>query len=287
MRSQWDCLLQNLGHWQGSFAYLLPTGEMQKDVRSLTTLEGQDNHKKVHQEVHLFQSELPAPLRQPDRKIELDYTSLGRNTVFFEDGAFSQGSLQLAPFTTFGAELGLINADRQRRMRIVQLFEPGGNLSSFTFIREQLAGSNHPENPKLTIAQLLGEWRGTATIIYPDMHVETHPTVNHWTQEGDRLLLTSSINQALTAKITAQIQGDRLVYESSSSSSDQANYPQIQTLLLPDGASATCPTQIKAGQPLRLAVSWLITPDRQQRMIRSYDPQGGWSSLTLVDELKN
>jgi hypothetical protein len=281
MRSQWDCLLQNLGHWQGSFTYLSPAGEVQKDVRSLTTLEGQNNNQKVHQEVHLFHSELPEPLRQSDRKIEVDYTSLGRNTVFFEDGAFSQGALQLGPFSTFGAELGLINPDRQRRMRIVQLFEPSGKLGSFTFIREQLAGSNNPENPKLTIDQLLGEWRGEATTIHADMHVETHATVNTWQQGRDRLMLTSSINDHQTATIEARIVGDRLVYGCPALVSDAA---VSQTLLLPDGASATCPLQVKVGKPLRLAVSWLINRDRQQRLIRSYDAMGGWLSLTLVHE---
>jgi hypothetical protein len=286
MRSQWQCLLQNVGHWQGSFAHLSASGEIENDVRSLTILETQDNNQQMHQEVHLFYSELPEPLRQDDYILELNYSSLGKNTVLFADGAFSQGSLQRSPIDKFGAELGLINRDRQRRLRIVQLFEPGGKLGKFTLIRERLAGTDNPENPKLTIAQLLGEWRGTATTIYPDMHIETHPTVNTWRQDGDRLTLTSSISANQTATITAQIQGDRIIYNSPAASSNGNDGAEIQTLLLPDGAAATCPVQIKPGKPIRLIASWLITADRQQRMIRSYDAIGGWSSLTLVDEQK-
>jgi hypothetical protein len=194
--------------------------------------------------------------------------------------------LQLSPIDTFGAELGLINADRQRRLRIVQLFEPGGKLDRFTLIREKLADSNNPENPNLTIAQLLGEWRGEATTIYPDWRIETHPTTNIWQQEGDRLALTSSISANQTASIAAQLQGDRIIYNSPTATTNGNDGAEIQTLLLPDGASVTCPIQIKTGKPLRLIVSWLITPDRQQRLIRSYDAMGGWSGLTLVDEQK-
>jgi hypothetical protein len=82
MRSQWQCLLQNLGHWQGSFTYLSRSGEIEKDVRSLTILEGQDNNQKMHQEVHLFYSELPEPLRQDDYKLELTITRWDETRYF-------------------------------------------------------------------------------------------------------------------------------------------------------------------------------------------------------------
>ncbi|MBP5972404.1 DUF3598 family protein [Brasilonema sp. CT11] len=57
-----------------------------------------------------------------------------------------------------------------------------------------------------------------------------------------------------------------------------------QVLLLPDGASSTCPTQIKSGHAFFLEVDWVFQPGLRQRMIRAYNDQGKWSSLTLVTE---
>ncbi|NJM69860.1 MAG: DUF3598 family protein [Scytonema sp. RU_4_4] len=57
-----------------------------------------------------------------------------------------------------------------------------------------------------------------------------------------------------------------------------------QILRLPDGASSTCPTQIKPGHPFFLEVGWLIQPGLRQRMIRTYNDQGKWSRVTLVTE---
>ncbi|WP_211175946.1 DUF3598 family protein [Brasilonema sp. UFV-L1] len=39
-------------------------------------------------------------------------------------------------------------------------------------------------------------------------------------------------------------------------------------MLLPDGVSSTCPTQIKPGHPFFLQVGWLFQP----RLQRAYDP---------------
>ncbi|NJM69861.1 MAG: DUF3598 family protein [Scytonema sp. RU_4_4] len=33
MKSQWDCVLQNLGEWQGSFTHVSPQGELVEDNR--------------------------------------------------------------------------------------------------------------------------------------------------------------------------------------------------------------------------------------------------------------
>jgi hypothetical protein len=57
-------------------------------------------------------------------------------------------------------------------------------------------------------------------------------------------------------------------------------------LLLPDGASATCPLTLTPRQSFFLEVGWLITPTQRQRLIRRYNAQGGWESLTLVTETK-
>jgi hypothetical protein len=67
-----------------------------------------------------------------------------------------------------------------------------------------------------------------------------------------------------------------------------------QTLLLPDGASATCPKQIIEGNPFFLEIGWLRSlvvisknvPLARQRLIRRYNEKGEWVSLTWVTEQK-
>lgn len=40
MRSQWDCLLENLGEWQGSFTHFAPDGIALKEIPSVVILAG-------------------------------------------------------------------------------------------------------------------------------------------------------------------------------------------------------------------------------------------------------
>jgi len=74
----------------------------------------------------------------------------------------------------------------------------------------------------------------------------------------------------------ASIQGSRLSFDS-----------DTQILLLPDGASATSPLQVKGGQAFFLEVGWLIAPQKRQRLIRAYSDKGEWISLTLVTEQRH
>jgi hypothetical protein len=66
---------------------------------------------------------------------------------------------------------------------------------------------------------------------------------------------------------------------------DQGSQP-VTVLLLPAGASTSFPTEIRSGQPFFLELGWLITPTLRQRLIRTYNGQGTWVSLTLVVEQK-
>ncbi|MEQ8461969.1 MAG: DUF3598 family protein [Coleofasciculus sp. E1-EBD-02] len=114
MRSQWDCLLQNLGEWQGSFTRFSPQGEALTDTPTVVSLEGLNQNKTVRQVIRRYPR---------DRAVEetvLEYSTLARSVLFFETGAFSQGSMQWGPFSEFGAELGLIAGNR--RLRLVQLY---------------------------------------------------------------------------------------------------------------------------------------------------------------------
>jgi hypothetical protein len=206
----------------------------------------------------------------------LEYTSLNRSTLFFEDGAFSQGSLQFGPFSEFGAELGFLAGNC--RLRLVQLFDTSSQLSSLTLIREHRQNTPPAPRPPLTVAALLGCWQGEAVTLYPDWRTpgryQTQLTI--W-QEAERLHQKLTLPQLEIAS-SAAIQGSRLLF-------DQGSTP-IQVLLLPDGASSNTPLTIPNGTPFLLEAGWLIESHLRQRMVRSYDAQGGWSSLTLVTERK-
>lgn len=270
--SQWDRLLLNLGDWQGSFTRLSPTGDLTEDIPTLVSLVGLEQNSTMRQTIQHFDPLTQAVVRE---KV-LEYSSLNRSILFFEDGAFCQGSIQWAPFAEFGAEFGFIRGDR--RMRLVQLFSSSGQLDSLTLIREQRQATQAPERPTLTVEALLGEWHGEAVTLYPDWR---SPQVSHTQlrlQRQEDRLEQQLISDSFSFTSTAQIQGNLLKF-------DQGNSP-MQVLLLPDGASSTTPLSLRGGQGFFLEAGWLIEDTVRQRVIRRYDDKGGWVSLTQVTERK-
>ncbi len=272
--SQWDCFLKNLGVWQGSFSHFSPQGDLQNDVPSLLTLENiadQISDQTVRLTLQRF-----ATTGEPIADLVQEYSSLNRSILFFETGAFSQGSIQYGPFSEFGAELAFLAGDR--RLRMVQQFDQAGQFAKLTLIREHRSSVSLSPLPDLTPDQLVGTWQGTAVTIFPDWR----PAIRYETQliverEGDRLHQQLSA-PGLEFASTAQIEGTVLQFQ-------QGKYP-IQVVLLPGGASSNTPLVIPRSQPFFLEAGWLIQPDLRQRMIRNYDARGGWYSLTLITERK-
>lgn len=272
MKSQWECLLQNLGEWQGSFTHYTPEGKFVEDIPTLVSLTGLNDDRTIRQIIRRF-----LPSGEVEDKV-LEYSSLGRSTLFFDGGAFSQGSIQLAPFSEFGAELGLI--DDGKRLRLVQMFNRAGNLAKLTLIRERLAGKESWQSENLKVEDLLGEWQGEAVTIYPDWRSPDVYATNLQVglEDSGNLVQNLSFGDR-TISSTARIEGSILYFDRGSS--------KVQVLLLPDGASSTCPLQVKLGQPFFLEVGWLIESHLRYRLIRSYNEKGEWVNLTLVKELKN
>jgi hypothetical protein len=264
---QWEALLQNLGAWHGSFTRLSPEGEVLEDTPTIVSLEGLNQNQTIRQIVRRL---------EPPDELVLEYSTLGRNILFHPNGAFSFGSLQLAPFAEFGTELGLIY--NSRRLRLVQMFDRDHRLDRLTLIRERLETSSVPERPPLKLTDLLGTWQGEAVTLYPDWRsADKDATRLTLRQEGNRLHQQLEIGGQTIAS-TATIQGSQLRFEPGTQ--------PVQVLLLPDGASSTCPVQITARQPFFLEVGWLLQPDLRQRLIRRYSETGEWVSLTLVTERK-
>lgn len=275
MKSQWDCFLQNLGEWHGSFTSLSATGEQLSDIPSRLQLEALGSDR---QEIRLTLQ------RQGQTDVVLNFNSvgIGGGLLFFDTGAFSQGSLQLAPFTQFGAELAFVHGDR--RLRLVQMFNPSDQqLQQLTLIRECRASSDAPEQPPLTVDDLLGTWQGEAISLYPNWRSpDLYSTQLTMRRDGDHHLaqqLTfrdASGERTLTSK--AEICGSILKF-------NQGAQP-IQVLLLPDGASSNCPSQIQRGKSFFLEAGWLMQSNLRQRLIRRYNEKGEFINLTLVTEQK-
>ena len=275
MPSQWEYLLKNLGEWQGSFTQFSPQGEQLEDTPTVVSLEGLDSNQTIRQIIRHF-----PPGQAVDEKV-LEFSTISRSVLFCENGAFSQGSMQWGPFSEFGAELGLI--DGNRRLRLVQLFNKESQLARLTLIREKLAGTEPPKCSPLTLEQLLGKWQGEAVTVYPDMRSpDTYPTQLTLEREGTdhvvQQLTYGTEASARTIRSRASVNGSILHF-------DQSPLPH-QVLLLPDGASSTCPLRIQPGYAFVLEVGWLPQPDRRQRLVRSYSDKGEWLSLTLVREQK-
>lgn len=267
--TQWQYFLRNLGAWRGSFTQLSPRGEILNDIPTLVTFEGLEDNQLVKQQVFKYLPGEPEP-----SPLTLEYRTLGRNILFFEDGAFSIGSVQFSPIATFGAELGLIYRDR--RMRMVELFDPSGDFSGFTLIREFRQGSDAPEFPPLTAEKLVGEWEGTVTTMYPDYR---HPDVS-----SSRLSIRldgNTLHQHLKTpqfefSSTGRIEGSRIRFDSGKT--------PMQVLLLPDGASCNVPVKIPRNSPFFLESGWLVEENLRYRLLRSYDATGQWTSVTEIIE---
>ena len=277
MRNQWDCVLQNLGEWEGSFTHLSPQGELIDDIASVISLTGVNDNQSIHLVLRRYYPTAPGSSELKPQELAFDFSAPSAGALFFETGAFSEGSPYFATGILFGAEFGFIESDR--RMRLIQQFDSSNSqLFKLTLVRERRVGTTAPERPPLALDDFLGEWEGEAVTLYRD----GRPSVTGNTRvkcdriNQNHLLLSSDKETNCQLKIAENGNQSCLNFEQ--------NSQQYQILLLPDGAASTCPTQITPGHPFFMEVSWLIQPNFRQRMIRTYDDNGKWDSLTLVTE---
>ncbi|SKB16146.1 conserved hypothetical protein [Planktothrix sp. PCC 11201] len=279
MNSQWQNFLKNIGEWQGSFAQLSPQGELITDIPSHLTLESFNDNQTARLTLKRFYPNSDPTAPPEVKELVREYQSLGRDLLFFENGAFSQGTIQLSPVSQSGAEFGFIYENQ--RLRLVELFNTDGQLESLTLIREKRRGTDIVKYPPFTIEALLGEWRGEAMTIYPDLRSpESYSTRMQLQLDNDHQLQQNLTFGVQETKISskARIDGSILYF-------DQGKNP-VKVILLPDGASATIPEKVELGKPCFFEAGWLIRPNLRQRLIRQYNGKGEWVSLTLVTEQK-
>ncbi|MEY3403715.1 MAG: hypothetical protein RLZZ86_3337, partial [Cyanobacteriota bacterium] len=205
------------------------------------------------------------------------YRSLGRQNIFFATGAFSKGTLQLAPFSEFGAEYGFV--DHDRRLRLVQLYDQKGNFISLTLIREFRSFTDAYERPQLTVEQLIGNWQGKAHTVYADLRPsETYATYLEIKKIGDGYLEQKLSFQSQIIIAKARIEGNKIISETEGIAR--------QILLLPDGSSSNVPLQLQLRKPFFVEAGWLVRENERQRLIRNYSDKGEWISSTHIIEHK-
>jgi Domain of unknown function (DUF3598) len=262
--SQWEGVLQNLGEWRGSFTLLSPTGELQEDIPSLISLQGVDENRSIHLELNRYYAVAGSSERE-HRQLVLDFSAPGAGAVFFETGAFSEGSPFFTPDARFGTENCLVDGDR--RLRLVQIFEQNQFLR-LTLIREQRVGTDAPEQAPLEWEDLFGEWQGEAVTLYPGRSSEERWSIS-WI-----ITRLSETYIMLDPNVTASVNGSILQFE---------RQGQIyQTLLLPDGGFSTCPVTIAPGKAFSLESGWLRSPTILQRLVRDYNDKGEWECSTWI-----
>jgi Domain of unknown function (DUF3598) len=273
MENNWENFLKNLGEWHGSFTSVSLTGELLDSTPSILNLTGFENNQRVEFRLRRFGS--GGYSDPPTSDYSQEYRSLGKQAIFFDTGAFSKGSLQLAPFSEFGAEYGFVAENR--RMRFVQLYDRQGTLSSLILIREFRSGTDAHERPPLTVDQLFGQWQGTAHTVYSDWQPSDTTTTHLDVKDigGGRLQQQLSFGDRTSTSI-ARIQDNSLHFEESPS-------PR-KILLLPDGASSNTPLHLNHRQPFFVEMGWLVTANERQRLIRSHNEKGEWVSATHVIE---
>ena len=259
MASQWENFLRNLGDWHGSFATLTAEGvELERTASILTLTQGPEERLV---QFHLRRFSGTSTEGTPSREVREDYRSLGRQVVFFDTGAFSKGSQQVAPQTPFGAEFGFVHHDR--RFRLVQLHSAAGAFESLVLIREFRAGSQEVERPPLESAHLLGQWQGQAATIHAD-----------WPEPE---LANCQI------QISADTCGALQIRTEIGTAVNETGAPlESRLLLLPDSGFSVSPLQVSHRQPFAVEAGWLPSPGRMERLIRRYDTSGAWLSSTHI-----
>jgi Domain of unknown function (DUF3598) len=276
MKSQWECVLENLGGWVGSFTTVTAAGESIEDIPSIIRLEGSHDNRSVHLVLTRFYP-LPNSTELYPKEVVWDFsTPPGIGAIYFETGAFSSGALAVAAGVKTIAEFSLRAADR--RFRTIATFDIDQKLDRVTFVREQRQGTLAPERPHLSITDLVSTWTGTATTFYPQsVDPIVTPTTSTFTASGAgyRLVVDEdSIDWTVASQRLLEFTTDR---ESQS----------YQMLLLPDGAYTITPARIRIGCPFYLEIGWVYQLGRRQRLVRRYDNAGQWQSATLIcDELR-
>ncbi|MCY7366549.1 MAG: DUF3598 family protein [Chamaesiphon sp.] len=277
MKSQWECVLENLGEWVGSFTTVTPQAELIEDIPSVIKLAGMRDNQAVHLVLNRFYP-LPNSTEKYAKEVVWDFsTPPGIGAIYFETGAFSSGALVVNIGVKTIAEFSLIAGDR--RFRMIQTFDIAQQLDRVTFVREQLQGATTPERPHLNITDLLGTWTGIATTSYADQRTLIETNTRSTFSVSDTGYQLVEQDHLIDLTVTTDLLSARLWQFT-----DERDHQSYQLLLLPDGGYAITPTKINLGNAFYLEIGWIPQTGQRQRLVRRYDSSGKWESVTLIVE---
>lgn len=192
MTTQRECLALHLGEWHGLFSEYRPTAhgwELVGQKRSLITFEALDRDA-------IRQTNAYYPLEgspNPTSRQSWVYRDFSPGLRFFPDGSFSNGRLQLAPFSDFAVEQGFLWGDR--KARLVQQWDAQGRLVEVTAILERRGQALDPVADCAPLSReqlracLQGRWRGIAQSFSAadSLLSETHVDLSEWASPWDPL----------------------------------------------------------------------------------------------------
>jgi hypothetical protein len=275
MKSQWDCVLENLGEWVGSFTAFSPQGAEIEDIPSIISLVGKEGNQTIELVLKRFYP-VAGSSELESKSVAMNFSAPDPGAVFFAPGAFSSGQVSVNLGTRAIGEFCLVGIDR--RCRLVQVYNSALQLERVTLIREQRQGTNAPECPPLTVSDLIGTWSSSEA---------------SGSQDGKTIASVPKKTKSIFITTDRGYQWDDDVLISLTASSDRLlqfdlDDQSYQMLLLPDSAYSICPTQIIPGHPFYLEMGWLLSPELRHRLIRRYDSTGKWNSTSfIVESCKN
>lgn len=270
MPNLWDNLFKNTGVWEGSFTRLEPDGTETSNTPSRLTLE-KIGEARARFEVVRY------PEGKEQERTATEFASINRSSMFGEDGSFTKGSMQWSSFSEFGTEFGLTRPNA--RLRLVQLYNAGGDLNCFVLIRETREGETEVVRPTLALDQLIGTWRGQATTYFTDWFV-ADPVPTSYTVSA------SSPGQFAQSWRIGDQQGQSQGAQKGARLFFKEGDLEYQLLELPNGGSSLCPTKIQPRMAFRCELGWLIDPKTRIRLIRQYKEDGSWAHQTWIKEEK-
>lgn len=288
MKSQWQCIQQNIGTWHGSFTQFSPEGALVKDTASVLTLEETEPGKKMQLTLEReAEGSNPSIVRR-----EFSHPGPAPYVYFFETGAFSQGSSQWAAFSQFGAEMSIKVSDR--RVRFVIMYDGLENgtsqLKHVTLICETKSERISVSQPRPRIQQLIAYFKGEASILHADMSPMT-TGYSEWlagtTGNGGIVLdLKESGGQPGSFFQELSLSNDHPpeIAFSFAKPITLSGHLIYQLMPLPNGAYCLLPQTLEKNAAFRLEVGWLRTDGERSRLIRYYDTRGVWTETALIED---
>ncbi|MEL7086180.1 MAG: DUF3598 family protein [Cyanobacteria bacterium J06597_1] len=270
MSDIWENFFKNSGVWKGCFNRFTPGGKLVSVTPSCLTLARSGDTSASFQIVRY-------PEGKAAEEFKTEFSSINRSSIFFPDGSFSKGSMQLSPFSEFVAELSLTLPSE--RLRLVQAFQPGGGGDYLVLIQETREGCEQIQRPRVSFDRLCGLWRGQAMTylnnwfaldpVDTESKLERLPSgqwLYSWQVGSDR------------GQAQARLDGSRLLFE-------QDGQP-YQLLLLPYGGASLCPIAIQRHAPFRCELMFFVDSTIRLRIIRRYLSDGSWVDQSLIREEK-